>query len=101
MSIREEVLQTLKEQTPYLQSRFGVQQLRLFGSVARGEDTTSSDIDLLYIFTPENTNYDNLFELHEYLSGLFHRDIDLIPENWSNERFLNVVLKDAQTICSA
>ena len=100
MSIRQTVLETLEHEYPYLQERFGLVQLRLFGSVSRGEDTEGSDIDLLYIFKPEYETYQNLFALHEYLTELFGRKVDLVSEEWSGERFLSVVLQDAVT-CSA
>ncbi len=97
-SIRSHVLAVLEREYPYLQKRFGVQQLRLFGSVSRGEDTEDSDIDLLYIFVPEMNTYDNLFDLHEYLTNLFGRRIELVSEKWSGDRFLKRALRDAISI---
>lgn len=75
-SIRPVVLATLERELPYLQKQSGIQQLRLFGSVSREEDTPKIDIDLLYIFSLEMDTYDNLFDLHEYLTGLFGRKIE-------------------------
>ena len=97
-SIRPYVLAVLEREFPYLQMRFGVQQLRLFGSVSREEDTRGSDIDLLYIFIPEMNTYDNLFDLHEYLTNLFGRRIELVSEKWSGDRFLKRALRDATSI---
>lgn len=95
MSVKQETLDILRREFPYLQERFGVVQLRLFGSVSRGEDTAASDIDLLYIFKPEYDTYHNAFALHEYLTALFGRKVDLISEEWSGERFLSHALRDA------
>lgn len=100
-SIRPFVLATLERELPYLQKQYGIQQLRLFGSVSRGEDTPESDIDLLYIFSPEMNTYDNLFDLHEYLTELFSRKIELVSEKWSGERFLKRALQDAISIETA
>ena len=97
MSIRQMVLETLEHEYPYLQEKFGLVQLRLFGSVSRSEDTEESDIDLLDIFKPEYETYQNLFALYEYLTELFGRKVDLVSEEWSGERFLSVVLQDAVT----
>ncbi|HJK80411.1 MAG TPA: nucleotidyltransferase domain-containing protein [Methanocorpusculum sp.] len=94
-SIRSHVLAVLEREFPHLQTRFGVQQLRLFGSVSRGEDTAESDIDLLYTFDPEMDTYDNLFDLHEYLTNLLGRRIELVSEEWSGERFLQSAMRDA------
>ena len=101
VSIKEEVMQKLAENLEDIKSRFGITQLRLFGSVARGEDTAESDIDLLYVFSPDAATYDNLFDLHEYLTGLFGRNVDLVSEKWSGERFLHSALHDAYIIMSS
>ena len=95
MSAKQEILETLRHEFPYLQQRFGLVQLRLFGSVSRGEDTETSDIDLLYIFQPEYDTYHNTFALHEYLTALFGRKVDLVSEEWSGERFLSYALQDS------
>jgi predicted nucleotidyltransferase len=44
------VLQILKQQNAELTKRFGVKSLLLFGSVARNEATSASDVDLLVEF---------------------------------------------------
>jgi uncharacterized protein len=49
---REEVLATLRSMKPELERRFGVRDLALFGSVARGEETEGSDIDILVDVDP-------------------------------------------------
>jgi predicted nucleotidyltransferase len=47
---RDVIIQTLKQENARLSSQFGVKTLLLFGSVARDEATTSSDVDLLVEF---------------------------------------------------
>jgi len=47
---RDRVLQTLQKKNAELTTQFGVKSLLLFGSVARDEDTSSSDVDLLVEF---------------------------------------------------
>ncbi len=98
MSVRQEVLKTLADEYPYLQEHFGIESLRLFGSVAREEDTEESDIDLLYVFRDGYSTYDNLFDLHEHLSALLPKRIELVSEEWSSTRFLSLALKNAVTI---
>ncbi len=94
-SIRPLVLSVLEREMPVLQEKYGVVQLRLFGSVSRLEDTPDSDIDLLYIFTPERDTYDNLFSLHEYLTSIFQRKVELVSEEWGGKRFLQSAMQDA------
>ncbi|HEX3313600.1 MAG TPA: nucleotidyltransferase family protein [Gemmataceae bacterium] len=47
---RSRALEILKEERPYLREKFGVRTLGIFGSVARDEATTKSDVDLLVDF---------------------------------------------------
>jgi predicted nucleotidyltransferase len=46
---RDEILQALREARPLLE-RFGVEHLSLFGSFARDEGRSDSDVDLLVEF---------------------------------------------------
>ena len=87
MSIKPHVLKILEREYPYLQKRYGVRLLRLFGAVSKAEDTKESDIDLLYILIPEMDTYDNLFDLHEYLENLFGRKVDLVPKSGAGSVF--------------
>jgi len=50
MSIKKEVLKYLRENKDYFYRRYGIKSIKLFGSVARGEDNENSDIDLLVEF---------------------------------------------------
>ena len=47
---REQVLGLLKEHKPALAQRFGVVELALFGSIARDEASSDSDVDVLVRF---------------------------------------------------
>lgn len=49
----------------------------VFGSVARGEDTLESDVDLLVDFLPGASLTDQ-FRLQEELAALLHTSIDVI-----------------------
>ena len=69
---RDEVLTILRAHYDELREKFGVQSLRLFGSVARGEGRTGSDIDVLVDFGgPAGFN--------QYMDLLFHLE-DLLGE---------------------
>ena len=56
-----------------------VSRLRVFGSAARGEDRSNSDIDLLVDFGRPKDFFD-LIELEERLAELFGRPVDLLTE---------------------
>jgi predicted nucleotidyltransferase/DNA-binding XRE family transcriptional regulator len=56
----------------------GVSNLRVFGSVARGEDHPGSDVDLLADFPPGLSLY-GLGRLEADLEGILGSRVDLIP----------------------
>lgn len=72
-----DALHLLSERLPELRLRFGVQELSLFGSVARGDNRPDSDIDLLVEFEGR-PNFDNYMGLKLHLESLFGRGIDLV-----------------------
>ncbi len=49
---RDELLQELRAQLPYLRERYHITTLGLFGSYARNEQTPDSDVDLVYELEP-------------------------------------------------
>jgi hypothetical protein len=58
MTTKENIISTLKSHKSELLG-FGVQNIGLFGSYARNEQSDKSDIDLLIDFQPEKENFDN------------------------------------------
>lgn len=59
-------------------AELGVQEIGLFGSFARGEQTPTSDIDVLVQFAPEQHTYDNFVELAFLLEDLLGRHVELV-----------------------
>jgi uncharacterized protein len=57
--------------------RHGASNVRLFGSVVRGEDTPSSDIDFL-VDLAEDRGFDDYLALAEELEALTGRRVDLV-----------------------
>lgn len=73
---RETILQPLRVGLPGLRREFPLQRLALFGSVARGDATAASDIDILVEVEPSiGLGFVTLAERLEALIG--HR-IDLV-----------------------
>lgn len=56
----------------------GVQQLAVFGSVARGEARIDSDIDLLVQFYPGAKTYDRFLALSELLEARLGHTVELV-----------------------
>ncbi len=62
----------------------GVRSIGLFGSFARGEQTSASDIDVLVEFEPAKHTFDNFMEVSFLLEDLFGRKVELVtPESLS------------------
>ncbi len=73
---QEAVLQILKQKNAEMTKQFGVKSLLLFGSVARNEATSASDVDLLVEFN-RPVGYFGLFALQDYLEKLLGCRVDL------------------------
>lgn len=70
------VIQILRQKNAELERKFGVKSLMLFGSVARNESTSTSDVDLLVEFS-RPVGYFGLFALQDYLEKLLGCSVDL------------------------
>ena len=76
---RDEVLKVLRAHKAILARRFGVENLALFGSVARNEMSDDSDIDILVRFDRPGTSK-AYFGVQFYLEDLLGRPVDLITD---------------------
>ncbi len=74
--------------------RFGVDSLRLFGSVARGEGSENSDVDLLVRFR-ETPTFSGYMKLRIFLEDLLGAKVDLVTESGLREAVRPFVEKDA------
>ncbi len=61
--------------------KFHVSQIALFGSFARGDQSDSSDVDILVEFDDGQETFDNYMDLKFYLQELFNREVDLVLLN--------------------
>ena len=89
---KNQLLRRLRELKNELRSRFTVKTFALFGSYARGEQTSESDIDLFVEF--ERPVGIEFVELIIYLEGLFGKPVDLVTKNGLNNKLKPFVGKD-------
>lgn len=75
-------------------ARRGATNLRVFGSAARGEDTETSDIDLLVDLAP-GTGLLGLIGLQRELAELLGKDVDLVPASGLKADVREVVFAEA------
>mgnify|MGYP000402404070 CR=1 FL=1 len=79
----------------HLAAKYGASNVRVFGSVARGDATTSSDIDLLVDFKASASLYE-VSGLRQALSELLHQEVDVVENHPGlREQFRQRILKDA------
>lgn len=76
MKTRNQYIQQLRSSGDELVRRFGVRSLRIFGSVARDEQTAESDIDICV--ETETPNPFLLMDMKEYLESLFDCPVDVV-----------------------
>ncbi len=86
---REALLETAR--------RYGITNLRVFGSVARGEDKSDSDIDLL-IDVPRGTTYLDLARLKREIEDLTGMSFDIHTYSGLKEEVREYALKDAKPL---
>ena len=90
---REMIIALLSEHAAEVRGRFGVDRLAIFGSAARNELRSDSDIDVLVAFEGPAT-VAGYFGLREYLEELFGRRVDLVTEKGLKPRARKYVEKD-------
>ena len=90
-------LQKIKSTASPLLKRHGVKRAALFGSIARGEDTVASDIDLLVEFKGRKSLFD-LVALERDLQEQYGRKVDAVTYNSLHPLLRDRILKEQQVI---
>jgi predicted nucleotidyltransferase len=98
MCTRNECITRLTEATPFIREQFGVKSLSLFGSMARGDNTSSSDVDVCVDMPPKAFK---LIALKIYLQELLGVDVDVVRMSSYIDNFLiNEINRDGICIFS-
>ncbi|WP_313888478.1 nucleotidyltransferase family protein [Nostoc spongiaeforme] len=93
MKTLEEIKQTLTTRKPLLQKQYRVTELGVFGSYARGEQTQTSDVDILIDYEQAPTLF-QLVELRDYLAGVVGVKVDVVTKNGLKPRIRERVLSE-------
>lgn len=90
---KNSIIEIIRKEKPYLQSKFGVEEIGLFGSFARNEEKDDSDLDILVnIKTP---SLDFLIGISDHLHEKLKLKIDLVRKGpHLSARFLNLINRD-------
>ncbi|HET8641970.1 MAG TPA: nucleotidyltransferase family protein [Pseudonocardiaceae bacterium] len=78
--------------------RYGITELAVFGSVARGEERPDSDLDLYYVLAPGVRLGWEIADLDDELTELFGRPVDLGSKRSLHRLVRDEVLAEAKVI---
>ena len=93
----QQIKSSLTSLKPYLQQKYNISTIALFGSYVRGEQTDKSDIDILVNFkkTPDLMTF---IEIEEFLNKELNNTVDLIPQRKLKSQLKSKILKEALPI---
>lgn len=88
-------LRAQKNAITALCNQYGVRRMRVFGSVARGEERPDSDVDFLVDLPRGYDLFAQRLPLTERLSELIKRHVEVIPEHELNRHIRDRALQEA------
>jgi predicted nucleotidyltransferase len=85
---KNEIISLIKSEKAFLKENFGVLHIGLFGSYAKNQQTSESDIDFLVEFS--EPRFDWIASLQIYMEKKFEKKIEIVRKyNRSKSGFLN------------
>ena len=89
-----EILKDKRDAIIRLAARYGVERMRIFGSLARGQATPESDIDFLVAFRRGKTLLD-LIGFKQDLENLLGQKVDVVSEGGVSPHLRNRIFSEA------
>jgi uncharacterized protein len=96
MALRDE-LRRQRDAILGIAAKHGASNLRVFGSVVRGEERPDSDIDLL-VDLAEDRGFSDYLALVEELEGLFARHVDVVIDRSLSSHFRPYIEREARPL---
>ena len=98
MTSKNEILSVIRMHKQQIAS-YGVTKIGLFGSFARNEQHSHSDIDILVDFDPAKETFDNFMNLYNYLEDLFaDKRIEVLTVNGLSPHIGQYILKEVNYV---
>ena len=89
----QNIIESLRNEKEYLSAKFGVEEIGVFGSYARGENTQESDVDILIKF--KKPSFDALMETYFFLEKKLNLKVDIVTKHKNlSARFLAIIEKE-------
>ncbi len=93
----EEIRNAINGNKSFLERKFDVKSISLFGSYLRGDEREGSDIDILVEFS-RTIDLFEFVELEDYLSDLLGSRVDLVMKDALKPRIKDRILEEAVVI---
>jgi len=90
------VIDKLRQVKPYLQQKYAVKSVGLFGSFADGTYTDNSDVDIVVEF--ERPIGWQFFTLEKYLEETLNRKVDMVSANAIKEQIKPFIMNQIEYI---
>jgi uncharacterized protein len=87
-------LNVLNDNRGILRDEYCVKEIGIFGSVARGEQTALSDVDILVEFS-EPVGFFKFIDLENFLARILDKKVDLVTKKALKDVVKDQILKDA------
>ena len=94
-------LEIPEERIAELCRQYGIQELAIFGSAARGDMRDDSDVDVMVEFFPNVVHGWEYFRIELELREIFGRRVDLATKKWMKPQVRARVLPEARVIYAA
>jgi predicted nucleotidyltransferase len=91
------IIDKQREQILGLAAKHGAFNVRVFGSVARGDETLASDVDFLVDLEDGRSLFDLGGLLYD-LQNLLHREVDVVTEAGLHWYIKDRVIKEAKSL---
>ena len=98
MTTKENIIAALKFYKSEF-SKIGVQNIGLFGSYLRNEQSDNSDIDILIDFDPDKENFDNYMAAYDMFESIFKNEkVEVVTKNGLSKYVGPKILKDVMYV---
>lgn len=98
MITKQDIFQTILENKDAIK-KFGVNEIGLFGSYVRNEQTENSDIDILVDFPKEKKTLRNFIDFCDLMDDLFKKvKVDVVSKNGLSKFIGPHILKEVNYV---
>lgn len=93
---KQDIIQKLTNSKEKLFLKYGIKKLAIFGSVSRGDNSKTSDLDILVEFNRKIGI--EFIDLADELENLLDVKIDLVSRNGIKEKYFQFIEKELEYV---